>query len=302
MAKIFGHQKPDTDSICSSIAFGYLLNEIYDDSFQVCRLGDINEETKYILDKFGIEKPILIDEIEDGEDVYLIDHNEFPQSVKNIDKANIKMVVDHHRLDNFHTVNPIEIRMKPVGCSSTILFDLFKENNVSIPKKIASLMLSAIISDTMLFKSPTTTEQDQLVASYLMKIADLDVDSYGLEMLKAGTNLSGKNAKELLEIDAKEFTSNSKRFEVAQINTVDIDELLLEFETQLKAEMQNKVDENKLNLFLLMVTDIVNSNSMIVAIGEDISYFNDKFNVQLEDGKVLLRDVVSRKKQIVPFL
>lgn len=302
MAKVFGHKKPDTDSICSSIAFGYLLSEINNQEFQVCRLGEINEETKYILGETGFEAPELIDTVNQGEDVYLIDHNEFSQSVNNIENANIKMVVDHHRVANFHTNNPLEMRLKPVGCSSTILFELFKENNIEIRADIAKLMISAIISDTLLFKSPTTTDKDIQAVEQLKDIAGVEVEKYGLEFLKAGTNLADKSAQELLEIDSKEFTSNDLRFEVAQINTVDIDELLAKEENNLKREMENKIADKQLSLFIVMITDIINSNSLVIALGEKTAHFEQNFGKTLVNNKVLLDGVVSRKKQIVPNL
>ncbi|MGW8264464.1 DHH family phosphoesterase, partial [Bacillus sp. LR--39] len=157
--------------------------------------------------------------------VILVDHNERQQSIKDIEEVQVLEVIDHHRIANFETAEPLYYRAEPVGCTATILNKMYKENNVKIEKEIAGLMLSAIISDSLLFKSPTCTDQDVAAAKELAEIAGVDAEEYGLNMLKAGADLSKKTVEELISLDAKEFTLGSKKVEIAQVNTVDIEDV-----------------------------------------------------------------------------
>lgn len=297
---VFGHKNPDTDSICSALVYADLKRALGIDA-EAVRLGNVNKETEFVLASAKVEAPKLIDKAEQGQDVILVDHNEFQQSLDNIRDVKIKEVIDHHRVANFETSDPLYFRVEPVGCTATILLKIFKENNVEVSQSNALLLLSAIVSDTLLFKSPTCTEQDVQAAKELGEIAEVDVDEYGLEMLKAGTNLSDKTIIELLEMDAKEFTMGDSKVEIAQINAIDIDAIYaqqVEFETEI-----NKIIEAKgLDLFLLVVTDILNSNSDVLAIGPRSENVEDAFKVQLAANRALLKGVVSRKKQIVTKL
>ncbi|MTL49259.1 manganese-dependent inorganic pyrophosphatase, partial [Turicibacter sanguinis] len=179
---VFGHKNPDTDSITSTLVMTDLQTKLGHD-VMACRLGDVNKETQYILNHFQIEAPKLIDAVTENDEVILVDHNEFNQSADGIEKARIKMVVDHHRLANFQTSEPLFYRAEPVGCTGTILYKMYKENGIEIEPTMAGLMASAIISDSLLFKSPTCTPEDEKACRELAEIAGLDVEVYGLEML-----------------------------------------------------------------------------------------------------------------------
>ena len=195
---VFGHKSPDTDTICSSIVMADLQRKVRGiDSIVPCRLGEINEETQYALNYFKAEVPEYMEKVEEGQCVILVDHNEFSQSVDGIEEAKVDTVVDHHRINNFKTAEPLYYYAQPVGCTSTLLFEIYKLNNNVIEPQMAGLMLSAIISDTLLLKSPTTTVKDKKAVEELAKIADVDVNTYGLEMLKAGTNLEKYTETEL---------------------------------------------------------------------------------------------------------
>ncbi len=298
---IFGHKNPDTDSICSALVYADLKKTI-GENVEAIRLGEINKETEYVLKNANVEAPRLVDEVdEEIEQVILVDHNEFQQSLDQIRDVKILEVVDHHRIANFETSDPLYFRAEPVGCTATILTKIFKEKNVEISKTNAILLLSAIISDTLLFKSPTCTDEDVETAKELEKIADIDAEKYGLDMLKAGTDVSDKSVKELLTMDAKEFTMGNAKVEIAQINAVDID-AIYEKQAELEEEMNKMIAEKDLDLFLLAVTDIINSNSDVLALGNASKNVEDAFNVQLEMNRALLKGVVSRKKQIVTNL
>jgi len=295
---IFGHKNPDTDSICSSLVQETLNNKAGWEAKAV-RLGAINKETQFVLNYLGIEAPQLIEKVEEGQEVILVDHNEFTQSVEGIEKATIQMVVDHHKIANFETSEPLYYMAKPYGCTATILFEEFKRLGCEIEKKEAILMASAIISDTLLLKSPTTTRFDKQALEELAKIAGLDLQDYGLAMLKAGTDLDDFTPKELINIDAKEFDKEGIKFEIAQVNTVDIEDVL-QREEELKAVISKTIEEKGLSLFVFAITDILNSNSMIIALGDRVDVIKTAFGKDLSDDKAFLEGVVSRKKQLLP--
>ena len=190
---------------------------------------------------------------------------------------------------------------EPVGCTATILYKLYNQNNIEIEKNMAILMLSAIISDTLLFKSPTCTNQDKEVAQKLHEIAKLDIEKYGMEMLKAGTDLSDFSEEELIGLDAKEFEIANKNVVVAQINVVDINDVMLK-KDKLEVAIKKVISEKNLGLFFFAITDIINSNSQVIAIGEMASIVEKAYNVKLNNNTALLEGVVSRKKQIIPVL
>ncbi|PKE31325.1 manganese-dependent inorganic pyrophosphatase [Macrococcoides caseolyticum] len=295
----FGHQNPDTDTITSALVMADLQKALGKD-IEAVRLGDINGETEYALNKFGVEAPRLIKCL-DKEEVILVDHNEFQQSAPGIEEATILMVVDHHRIANFETAGPLYYRAEPVGCTATILRKMYKESDVEIKPEIAGLMLSAIISDTLLFKSPTCTDEDVKAAEALAEIANIDLQSYGLEMLKAGASTKDKTAEELLNIDAKSFAIGEHEVRVAQVNTVDIDEVLAR-QDELEQAINAEIAQEGYALFVLVVTDILNSNSKVLALGQQQPAVEKAFNVALDQNTALLEGVVSRKKQVVPQL
>ena len=297
---IFGHKSPDTDTICSS-----LVKEILDkknglNNTKAVRLGELNKETEYVLNYAGIEVPELIKEVEEGQEVVLIDHNDFDQSADGIEKAVILSVIDHHRIGNFRTAEPLYYTAKPYGCTSTILFEEFKIEGHKIEKKEALLMASAIISDTLLLKSPTTTEYDKKALEELAKIAEIDIEAYGLEMLKAGTELDSYTAEELINLDAKSLEKDGKKFVIAQVNTVSIEDVLKRQE-ELKEAMQNLIKLKGLDLMVLAITDILNSNSEIIALGNNAEeVIQNAFGKKLVYNRAFLEGVVSRKKQLLP--
>lgn len=302
MAKtyIFGHKSPDTDTITSSLVMANLEKALGNADAVACRLGGLNKETEYVLNYFDIEAPELIDDVEDGAQVILVDHNSPSESVDNLENAKILKVVDHHKLA-LETSYPLFYRAEPVGCTETVLFKLYKENGVEVTKEIASLMLSAIISDTLLLKSPTTTEDDVEAVKELAEIAEIDYESYGLEMLKAGTDLSDFSIEEILDLDAKQIDFGDVKSIVNQVNTASIPDVL-EMQEDLEDGIQKIIDDEDLDIFMLLITDIVNSNSEVLVLGSQASLVEVAYDVTLEDNHALLEGVVSRKKQVVPIM
>ena len=297
---IFGHKNPDTDTIMSAIAMANLKNKLKKEA-KAYRLGNINKETKFALDYFRQEEPELLEDLENSQSVILVDHNDFGQSVKNIENANILEVVDHHKISGFSTSEPLYYTAMPVGCTATIIYGMYKNKNIEIDSKIAGLMASAIISDTLLLKSPTTTDLDKKVLEELGEIAKIDVKEYGLEMLKAGTDLSDFSAEELINIDSKPFSTNGVNYQVAQVNTASIEEVIKDKE-KIENAMNNFISKNSQDLFVLLITDILENNSQILVAGSRKDIAEKAFNVKLNDNTAFLPGVVSRKKQVVPVI
>ena len=298
---VFGHKNPDTDTITSAIAYAELKKALGVNA-EAIRLGEMNDETLYALDTFKVSAPRLVTEVAaEASHVILVDHNERQQSADDIDAVTVTEVIDHHRIANFETSDPVYYRAEPVGCTATILNKLYKEHGVAIKPEIAGLMLSAIISDSLLFKSPTCTEQDIIAARELAEIAGVDANVYGLEMLKAGADLSKKSVPELISLDAKEFTMGTLKVEIAQVNTVDTAEVLLR-----QAELETAINEvilaKGLDLFVFIVTDFLTNNSVGLVLGKEANLVERAYGLEATNNLVYLEGVVSRKKQVVPVL
>ncbi len=298
---VFGHKNPDTDTICSALAYAELKKKLGMDA-EAIRLGEVNGETQYALDHFRVKAPRLVERVSDEvNSVILVDHNEFQQSAEDIADVRILEVVDHHRIANFQTADALYYRAEPVGCTATILLKLYKEHGVEIAPDMAGLMLSAIISDSLLFKSPTCTDEDIKAAKELAAISGTDIETYGLEMLKAGADLSQKTIPELISLDAKEFAMGDYRIEIAQVNTVDANDVLSR-KAEVEAAMAVKMLDKELDLFVFAITNILTNDSEALVVGKKTDLFEQAFNVKLVDGLATLPGVVSRKKQIVPVL
>ena len=296
---VFGHKNPDTDTICSAIAYVELKNKLGKD-VKAVRLGEINEETKYALNYFKVEKPELVENVA-GKEIILVDHNERTQTADGFEEAKVLELIDHHRISNFNVDEPLYARVEPVGCTATIILKLFKENGLAPSKETAGLMLSAIISDTLLFKSPTCTQCDAKAGKELAEIAGVDLKEYGLEMLKAGTALGDKSEAELLNMDMKIFEIDGEKIGVAQVNTVNEAEVL-ERKEKLLAEIDNIIAKEGLKFFMLAITNILTNDSAALVSGNGNDVIEKAFGEKVDSNLVILKGVVSRKKQIIPPL
>ncbi|MGX7051922.1 manganese-dependent inorganic pyrophosphatase [Leuconostoc palmae] len=297
MAKtlVFGHKNPDTDTIASAIAASYLLNKTGHDTEAVAQ-GEPNLETQFALKRFSFDAPRVVTEA-DTQTVVLVDHNEQAQSVDNIADVTVERIYDHHKFA-FSNSTPLYITAKPWGSVATILYYEFKLADVDIPANIAGMMASAIISDTLLLKSPTTTSFDKPALEALAAIAGLDdYNSYGLELLKAGTDLSSRTDKELIDGDAKSFDMGGHHFRIGQVNTVDIDEVLSR-----QSGIESAMNSENYEDFLFVITDILNSNSKAIYLGDAPKVVEAAFGSILVNNVIDLPGVVSRKKQVVPPL
>ena len=237
----------------------------------------------------------------DRVNVILVDHNEKGQSVEGIDTAHIKEIIDHHKFGDIETSEPLMIRAESVGCTSTIIYRLYEEENIIPDRQMAGLMLSAILSDTLIFKSPTTTKRDIEVAKKLEEITNVDIQKYGMDLLIAGASLSDKTPLDLITMDMKEFTMGVHKTALAQVNTVDVSSVM-DQKKNIEEVIMKMIQEKGYDLFMLVITDIINKGSQILAYGSSTSLVISAFGKPLENNAMWLKGVVSRKKQIVPVL
>ena len=234
--------------------------------------------------------------------VILVDHNEKSQAVDGIEEAEIVEIIDHHRLGSIETMGPVFFRNQPVGCTATIVYQMYEECGVKITPTIAGLLCSAIISDTLLFRSPTCTQVDEKAAKKLAKLADINLEQMAGDMFKAGSSLTGKSADEICFQDFKQFTVNDVVFGVGQINSMNKDELK-EIREVLTPHLPEVLKSNNLQMVYFMLTDILDESTELLCVGNNAKeYIIDAFDLGEDTDKVVLKGVVSRKKQLIPTL
>ena len=307
---VVGHKKPDTDSVCSAIVFAYLLNEWKKAGCKIMKVekeavpviqGEPNAESKFVLEKFGVAVPEIMTDGE-GKTVALVDHSDKVQSLDNIDKAEIVAVVDHHKIGDVTTPNPILFVNFPVGCTATVLKFLFDKTGVSIPKEMAGLLLAAILSDTVVFKSATTTDMDKEAAEELAKIAGIDdITSFGIEVKSKLSDVSGMSAKDIIMRDFKDYNMSGKKVGVGQIELIDLKAIENRME-EIYNELNKIKQEGGYHTIVLMLTDIMKEGTELMVITDEPKIVEDTFGKKLEGKSVWLPGVMSRKKQVVPPL
>ncbi|MBE0366323.1 manganese-dependent inorganic pyrophosphatase [Pseudoalteromonas sp. MMG013] len=297
---VVGHKIPDSDSICGAIALAYLKNQIGEAAVPT-RLGDISPETQFILDRFGFEAPELKLSYA-GEEVYIVDHTEKTQAPDDIDEATIVGVVDHHKLGDLTTSTPLECWIRPVGCSNTIIKMMYDFYNIEIPKDIAGLMLCAILSDTVIFKSPTCTTADIKCVEALAEIAHVaDVKELGMDMFKVKSAVEGTPARDLVMRDFKDFNMNGKLVGIGQLEVIDLS-VFDDIKTDLEADIAKLKEEGGRHSVLLLLTDIMKEGSQMLISSDDEGIIETAYGVKPEHSRVWLDGVLSRKKQVVPPL
>lgn len=308
MSKVFvtGHKSPDTDSIAAAVSYSYLKRQMGMDAV-AARAGEINKESAFALDYFKVEEPVLLTSVarKNPEDekvkIILVDHNESKQCVDGIKDAEVLELVDHHRLGDFETDTPIFILIRPVGCVNTIIYGLYKQYGVKPSKEVAGMMLSAIISDTVLFRSPTCTEEDRQAVLELAEIAGVDYEKYGMEMLKAGADISDYPAEKLAHNDTKEFEAGGRVFSCGQISVMDLAPINAKKDEIMKALEAAKAEKHY-EASYLMVTNILTEDTYLWFTAGAEEAAEKAFGKKSENGYVYLPKVMSRKKQVAPFL
>ncbi|MBU1216159.1 manganese-dependent inorganic pyrophosphatase [bacterium] len=297
---VFGHTSPDSDSIVGAISLSYLKNQLGEDCVPT-RQGEISAETEFILNKFGGTLPELKTSVA-GENVYLIDFSDKAQAPKDIMEATILGIVDHHKLGDLTTDTPLECWIRPIGCSNTVVYEMYKANDVEIPKDIAGMMMLAILSDTVIFKSPTCTKVDTKAVKELAKICGVEeYKELAMEMFIAKSAVKGATARNLNTRDYKEFDMNGTRVGINQLEMVDISALDDRID-ELFEDMKKMKEENGLHTVVVLLTDIMIEGSRLLTVSDDESKIEAAFNVKLENSQAWLPGVLSRKKQVIPFL
>jgi manganese-dependent inorganic pyrophosphatase len=300
MSKVYviGHKNPDTDTIVAAIGYAYFKGQVdKDDEYIPARTGELNGETKFVLDKFNIPVPELLTDAS-GKKIILVDHNEMGQVVNGTDKATILEIIDHHRLGDIQTSAPIMFHAEPVGSTSTIITDFLLYHKISIPKGIAGVLLAGILSDTVIFKSPTTTEKDKRMGEELNKILKLDIQSFGMEVKSAKSSIKGMTPNEVITKDFKEHEKNNTKYGVGQIEVVHYNEAL-ERKDELINELKNIKEAHGYKLCILMVTNIIDESSKIWFAG-DKEIIKKALGKEPKNNELFLPGVMSRKKQITP--
>ncbi|MFT5790641.1 MAG: manganese-dependent inorganic pyrophosphatase [Shewanella sp.] len=297
---VVGHKIPDSDSICGAIALAHLRNQIGEASI-ASRLGELSPETAFILEKFGFDAPELKMSYA-GEEVYIVDHSELTQAPDDIAKATIVGIVDHHKLGDLTTSTPLECWIRPVGCSNTIIKMMYDFYNVDIPKGIAGIMMCAILSDTVIFKSPTCTTADIKCVEALAEIAGIeDFKELGMDMFRVKSAVEGTPARDLVLRDFKDFNMNGNLIGIGQLEVIDL-AVFDDIKAGLAADIAALKAEGNRHSVLLLLTDIMKEGSEMLIVSDDLALIESAYDKQSSDGKVWLDGVLSRKKQVVPPL
>lgn len=292
---VIGHRQPDTDSIASAVAYAALLNRIYPGSLYIpARCGDLNAESQYALQTAGLESPVLIENAH-NKSVILVDHNEYDQAVKGIETAEIREIMDHHRLGGITTLNPIRFRNEPVGSTATIITMRYREEQVTPAPEIATILLAGILSDTLGLRMSTTTDQDKEAVAYLSNLTGIDPESFGKTLINKGLLLNGVPIRELIVRDVKEYTLQGRNVSIAQIMT-DSDEFPQKNKKEIHESLEEFQTEHGYVVSIVLVTDIVDQRTYLFAAGtpdllEKLGY---------AEQPVLLEGVMSRKLDFFP--
>lgn len=301
MRHIVSHKSPDTDSVAGSIVYGNLLNK-QGIKAEPVRVGELNKETEYLLNKLKVEAPVLKESLEAGSEVVLIDHNEAGQSINGIEELKVVGVIDHHKF-NFTTSNPLFVRAEPLGSSCSIIAKLYAEANVKLEKTEAKLLLAGIISDTLFFRSPTTTEEDRKIVENLNKIAQIEsLEDFSLELFDAKSDLGDLSVKEMVKLDYKQFEFNGKNFGIGVMETTNPNFGLDRKDEVIKTLKEIKEKDNLSGIFFSIIDILNEENLSMYADKHDEKLLVELFAATIENGVANLGSLVSRKKQLVPKL
>ncbi len=299
---VVGHANPDTDSVASAIAYAHYLKATGTDAKACAQIeaAKLNPESKLVLDRFGLAAPETLMDAE-GKDVALVDFSDIAQAPANITKANVVAIVDHHKIGDITTNGPIFFYAKPVGCTCTVLLEMFQTNKVELPKNIASAMMAAILSDTVNFKSPTCTDADKAAVADLQKITGIaDKDALFMDMLKAKSSIDGIAIKDLLYRDYKDFDMNGKKVGIGQLELASVDQAASVRADLVKA-LQDVKSEGRHSV-LFMLTDVVKEGTDLLVVSDDTALIEKAFNAKMSGDSMWVNGMMSRKKQTVPPL
>lgn len=302
--KIFGHKSPDTDSTCAPIIWAWYMSEKKNVTTKPYLLGEPNTEAQFVLKHWNVNQPELLGTLTPDDKTYIVDTNNPQELPENINETQIVGIIDHHKLvGGLETSAPIHIVMRPLACTTTIMYEIMDgETKNNLPREIAGLMLSAIISDTLEFRSPTTTETDKEVAKKLADFLDIDIAQYAQKMFEAKSDISRFSDAELLRMDSKKYEVGGKNFRVSVLETT-LPQIVLDRKDSLISTMETVATEDDVDQVLLFIVDILNEQSTLIIPNEFTKNVAEKsFGTSVSADTVILPGIVSRKKQIIPAL
>lgn len=297
---VVGHSNPDTDSVTSAIAFAHLLKAQGQDAVACMQstADKLNPESKTVLARFNLAAPEEVTDVA-GKQVALVDFSDIGQGPANLASAEVVAIVDHHKIGDVTTNSPILFNAQPVGCTGTILNEMYKNSGIEIPKDIAGAMMCAILSDTVNFKSPTCTDADKAAVEDLKKVSGVDdTESLFMDMLKAKSSIDGVSMKDLIFRDYKDFDMNGNKVGCGQLELATLDQV-----ADIRADLYKALEEVKADgrhTVLLMLTDVVKEGTDLVVISDDVSIVEKAFNAKLDGNSMWIDGMMSRKKQTVP--
>jgi manganese-dependent inorganic pyrophosphatase len=297
---VIGHKNPDTDSICSAICYAHLRNALGDTEVRPARAGELNQETRYVLQRFSLPVPDLLTDAA-GRRVILVDHNEVAQALHDIQHANVLEVWEHHRIGDLNIPSPIVFHCEPVGATATLIAEQFVLHEIEPPPGIAGALLAAILSDTLVLASPTCSAKDRRVVPWLAALAGVDVGTFGAELMSARGDVATRSARDLIDADFKAFNFSGHRVGIAQVEVPDARPLAARSAELLEA-MRCVKEEQKLKLVILIGTDITRKGSYLWITGDFRDVVERAFDQKFSDDGIFLEGCMSRKKQIVPVL
>lgn len=300
---VFGHKSPDTDSTGSPIIWAWYLNEVKGTPAKAVLLGEPNTEAAFVLKRWGLEKPEIIADVDNGQPCVIVDTNNPAELPANINGADVRAIIDHHKLaGGLETKGPIDITMRPVACTATIMHDLIGKDMEQMPEAIRCTMLSCILSDTLEFRSPTTTDRDREVAEALAAELGISIPDYAAELFAAKSDVSAFSDAELLRMDSKQYEVDGTKFRVSVLETTS-PATVLDRKAGLMEAMEAVAAEDGVDQVLMFVVDILNEESTLLVPNDLVrSVAKKSFGVEADGDSVVLPGVVSRKKQIIPNL
>ena len=300
---VFGHKSPDTDSTGSPLIWAWYLSEIRNSPAEARLLGTPNTEAAFVCKRWGFQEPAIISDVSSTDTVVIVDTNNPAELPASINEAKVIQIIDHHKLTGgLETAGPIDITIKPLACTATIMHNLMGENATKMPDPIKGLMLSCILSDTLEFRSPTTTDQDRELAESLAKDLGLDIPAYASELFEAKSDVSAFSDAELIRMDSKEYEVGGKKFRVSVLETT-APQIVLDRQASLMTSMPGVAQEDGVDEVLLFVVDILKEEATLFVPNDTVKAVAEKsFGATVSGDSVVLPGIMSRKKQIIPNL
>ncbi|WP_170441633.1 manganese-dependent inorganic pyrophosphatase [Ruegeria arenilitoris] len=301
--QVFGHKSPDTDSTGSPILWAWYLNEVKGEKAEAVLLGEPNTEAAFMLQRWDLPKPRIIEDVETDAPVVIVDTNNPAELPANVNNADIRAIIDHHKLvGGLETKGPIDITVRPLACTATIMIDLMGDDAAKMPEAVKGAALTCILSDTLEFRSPTTTAHDREVAEKLAAELGLDVSAYAADMFAAKSDVSSFSDAELIRMDSKEYEVDGTKFRVSVLETT-APGVVLDRKDSLAQSMVEVAKEDSVDQVLLFVVDILNEEATLLVPNDLVKSVAEKsFGALVSGDTVVLPGIMSRKKQIIPNL